>query len=293
MSKIEDQVKDLTAFNADLTAGAIKSAMEGNKSSDLYGVPIDQFQVLPDYNPRIVTDEYVKGLHELAKSMAEHGWYRSKPMAAYVAAVKGENVVYVEDGHRRLAAAKLANSEYGASIEVAPTVIMSRAMTVEERLEHMVRSNQDGVPFNALEQAIVAARFEKFGKTEEQIASILHVSVPRVKQLLVLAGSPKEIRDWVKSGEISATLAIETVQTQKDNAVPAIKKGLEKAKKAGKRMTAKQLEEQVEKPSAKQKKYALEAYILLRRVFNSHIGKTLKPELQKEWAELAEKSETI
>lgn len=278
--KIEEQVKTLSEFKDEIVPGAVKLATKeaGASSGDLYSVPYQAIKIRPGYNPRLDTEEYHKGLQELADSIKANGFYRTKAIACVVASENGKNVLYVEDGHRRYAAFLLAFQQ-GAEISPdLPVIVLPRGMSAEERLVHMLKSNNDGVRFNALELAILAQRFIAFGKTEKEAAEAMGFTTTYIKQLLTLASSPKEIRDMVKAGEISPTFAIETVAKHKDKAVAVVKETVKNAKAKGKKATAKMTAGEAEAKSIKaQKKHAVEAFKLLQEVFDKH-GKHIDSE---------------
>jgi ribosomal protein L19E len=61
------------------------------------------------------------------------------------------------------------------------------------------------------------------------------MTTQRVGDLLLLAGSKKEIRDLVAEGTVSASQAIETVKKHGDKAAEKLEAGAAKAKAQGKR----------------------------------------------------------
>lgn len=292
---IEAQVKSLVAFKDEIVPGAVKAAMKDSdaKSSDLWRVPVSQIKIRPGYNPRIDTPDYRDGLERLADSIEANGFYDDKAIACVVVAENGKNVLYVEDGHRRFAATGIAISR-GAEITTLPVVVLSRSMSAEQRLVHMVKSNNEGEKFKPLELAIIVQRLAAFGHDEQLIAKELGMTTTYVKQLTTLASSPKDIRDMVTSGEISATLAIETLQEHKEQAAPLLKEASKTAKASNKKLTAKTVKKVVaakKKPPTKtemaeksvrlQKKNGVEAFDLLMRIMNKH-GKVIDDNFHSE-----------
>lgn len=291
-AQIESQVQTLVAFEDKLVPGAVKAAMKDSnaKSSDLWRVPLSELKVREGYNPRLETEDYQQGLEVLAGSMVENGFFDSKPIAVSVASEGGKNVLYVEDGHRRRAAALIAVSK-GAPIETVPVVAMPRSTSEVDRLVHMVHSNNDGEKFKPLELGIIVQRLQKFGLDENAIAKKLNMTATYVRQLSTLMSAPKSIRDMVKEGEISATLAIETVMEHKEEAAEVLEEAKVEAKAAGKRVTGKQVKKVAEKKKSKkptkaeldekslrqQRKHATEAFELLKEVFDKH-GKAIDSE---------------
>lgn len=294
MKSIESQVKELSAFEDTLVPGAVKAAMSdsGAKSSDLWRVPPSAIQIRPGYNPRIVTPGYEAALMELAQSIADNGFYDSKPLAVSVGDEGGKSVLYLEDGHRRFAAAQIAISKLGASIDKLPVTTLPRSMNAEQRMAHMLHSNQDGVKFTPPELSVFVARFRSMGHDEKATAKYMGITEAYVRQLETLHSSPKAIRDMVESGEISATLAIETVMEHKSEAAPLLQEAKEVAKASGKRVTAKVVKkvaaakkagkapaklnktQQEELALKKQRKHGPEFAALLKAVMDKH-GKVI------------------
>lgn len=251
-SSVEEQAKALLSFEHELVPGAVKLMAKetGAKSSDLWNVPVNGVNVREGYNPRIITPAYLEGLERLADSMVANGFYPDKPLGCIIVAEGGQNKVYVEDGHRRYAALQIALKR-GAKIETVPVAILPRTMTPEERLVHMVKSNNEGEKFKPLELAVIVARLVKFGHDDQKIADELSMTTAYVRQLKTLAGAPAEIRKLVESGDISSTLAIEALQEHKEEAPALIKEAVEDAKAEGKKATKKTVKKVAAKAAAK------------------------------------------
>jgi ParB family chromosome partitioning protein len=249
--QVQQQVSELLQFQHELVPGAVKAMQKetGAKSSDLWNVPLSGIHVRPGYNPRVMTPAYLEGLERLADSIEENGYYPDKPLGCVIEAEDGQNKLYIEEGHRRFAAVQIVLRRGNVKIETLPVAVLPRTMTPAERLVHMVRSNNDGVPFKPLELAIVVARLVKFGNDDSQIAKQLGITTAYVRQLKTLAGAPQSIRDLVESGDISSTLAIETLQQHKDEAPALIQEAVAEAQAEGKKATMKT----VKKAAAKKK----------------------------------------
>jgi ParB family chromosome partitioning protein len=297
MDKVEDQVAALAAYKDAMVPGNVKAAMKSvdAKSSDLWRVPLAQLVLREGYNPRIESAEFLAGLDRLAQDIAKHGYHDDKPISVIVSNEEGKDVLVVENGNRRTRAARIAVEKYGASLETLPVVPLPRSMSAEKRLVHMVKSNNEGVPFTPLELAVVVQRLEGYGWDVDTIAKELGVTPTRITQLQTLASSPAEIREFVKNGTISATLAIETVQQEGSGAAELIKEAVDTAKKAGKKATAKTVKavkatkkkgkpsnaELAAKSVRMQKKHAEEAFMLLKAVFDKN-GKHIDDKFHRE-----------
>lgn len=295
-TQVEKEVANLAAFEDKLVPGAVKTAMKdsGAKSSDLWRVAPSAIKVRPGYNPRIRTPQLIAHIREVADSIKLNGFFDDKPLGVSIAVEGDQQVIYLEDGHTRHEAALIAISE-GAPVETVPVVAMPRSFSEVDRLVHMVRSNNNTQPFNPLEMGVIVQRLAKFGLDEAEIAGKLGVTATRIRQLETLMGSGQAIRDLVKDGEISATLAIETVQEHGNEAEGLLKDAVTVSKQAGKKTTAKAVKKVVaakkapsrskaalaEKSLKLQKKHGPVCFDLLARVMKKH-GKAIDVNFHKE-----------
>lgn len=240
MSAFND--KAIQKFDTELTSGNVKAAMSAAtaKSRDLWQVPIREIKVLPGFNPRIHDAAYEAHVEETAQSILEHGFYQDKPLAGYVANESGEQVIYVTEGSTRLAAAHRA-IELGASLETLPVAVKDRSTTMEDLTVALVKGN-NGKPFTPYELSIIAKRLAGFGRETGFIAKVLSVTTTYVDDLLMIAGAPTQIREWVQSGKLSVSLTVSTMKKHADKARGVLTKALENASEGGKeRASAKHL----------------------------------------------------
>lgn len=217
-----------------LVAGPIKAAMRlaGGSSRDLWAVPRAQIRVLDGFNVRIKNASYDAHIAALAHSMKTDGFKAEFPLSGYVARDGADSVIYITDGHCRLAGADLAISQ-GAEIDVLPIVVASQSRDLQDLTAGLVLSNS-GKPLEPLEKAAVCKRLALFGWTEGDIAKRLNFSANYVRDLLLLAGSPLAVRELVAQEKLSATAAIQMLVKHGDKAVAVITQGLEKAAASGK-----------------------------------------------------------
>jgi ParB family chromosome partitioning protein len=196
----------------ELVAGNVKAAMKtaGATSADLWKVPVDQIHVLDGFNVRVTGDEYNSHIELLAESIRANGFRQDKPLAGYVAEKDGAEVIYLTDGHSRLTAVKLLINS-GMEFSSLPVVVSPRGTTMEDLVVGLVTSNS-GKPLTPYELGLVCKRLIDMGMEEKTIASRLTITTGYVKQLLDLVGSPKQLRDMVTSGRVSATTAMETIK---------------------------------------------------------------------------------
>ncbi|PNE59854.1 hypothetical protein A8H39_01525 [Paraburkholderia fungorum] len=230
------------AFSTEVSFGGSKSLMTAvkAKSRDLWQVPVELIQELPNFNVRVHDDAYDQHIDFLAQSMVENGFYQDKPLAGYVANVDGKNVVYVTDGYSRLKAIPRAN-KLGASITTVPMVFKSAATSLEDLTIALVTSNE-GKPLTPFEKGIVCKRLEGYGMERPEIAKRLKISTVYVGQLLTLMGAPNEIRKLVQAGKLSAENALAAMKKHGAQAVEVLRTANAQAAASGqKRITEKSL----------------------------------------------------
>jgi ParB family chromosome partitioning protein len=273
----ENQPVQTDNFNlTGVTAGSVKSAMKeaGATSRDLWYVPINEIVQLEDFNVRVKNDEYFSAVRAIADSIKENGFYPHKPIACMVIKRNGKDVLAVIDGHTRLDAAILAISE-GAVIDKLPVVTTQAGTTLEDAIAGLA-TNNSGKPLTPMALGIVCKRLVSFGWTNSKVAAKLAISVAYVGQLLQLVSAEKEIRDLVNEDKISATLAVQTMNAEGEQAAKVLQAAVETAKAAGKdKATAKHVSSS--KAPAKPAKVTL-------------LGKAIEPE--KEEKEIAQTPET-
>ena len=219
---------DLPVFSA----GSIKGAMDGAGKSDLWLVKREDIKVKDGFNVRDKDATYKAAVREYADSMKSNGFLRSKALAGFVAVESGKNVIYVTDGHTRLDAVDLANSE-GAEIFKIPMIIAPSGTNAEDLTIALVTTNT-GRNLRPHEVAKVVKRLVNYGMEIDEIASRLCFTKVYVENLLKLLEAPKAVRDMVKDGKVSATLAIETIKKHGEDAAKVLDEGLATATALGK-----------------------------------------------------------
>lgn len=226
----------------ELAPGSVDGAMNdagAQRPRGTYKVPRDKIRVIEGFNIRNAADpEYKAHIRWLADSMAVNGYMEDKPLAGYVAKDQdtGESFIYLTDGHSRLAAVDLANSE-GCEFNMLPLVVKPKGTSMEDLTVALYTSN-GGKPLTVFETAMLCKRLLGMGLTEKQIAERLGFKAGKkyVDDLLTLVAAPKELRDMVATGAVGASLAISTIKA--DGPVKAAKKlatAVDKAKADGKK----------------------------------------------------------
>lgn len=221
----------MKTFDIELTPGSVKQAMIGVQSGDLWMVPRDRIRVLPGFNVRDKDDEYRAAVREYADSMKANGYQRSKPMAGYVASEGGESHIILTDGHTRLDSFDLAVSE-GWEGERIP-LVTSKGQTMTDLTVALVTANS-GRQLRPQELAQVCKRLVGYNLDESEIARRIGKTKGYVENLLLLAAAPAKVRGMVSKGQVSASLAIESVKRHGDKATEKLEAGLAKAEASGK-----------------------------------------------------------
>lgn len=196
--------------------------------SDMHRVDPRQLYVKSGWNSRDLTDPTnIEHIDMLAKSIAEIGV--KKPLVVYWE----DGKAYVSDGHCRLMAAIRAIEVYNAEIKTVPVITDDRYANEADRIFGQIVHNQ-GKPFSQLEQAKVFKKLVDLGWQQGDIAKKAGVSPGRVSQILELLTMPEGVKSMVVNGNVSATMAMQTVKSVGTQAEQALKKGLEQAKAEGK-----------------------------------------------------------
>lgn len=240
---MENQIIQTDNFNlTGVTAGSVKSAMKeaGATSRDLWYVPLNEIIQLPDFNVRVKNAEYHASVRAIADSIKANGFYAHKPIACMVIKQDGKDILACIDGHTRHDAALLVASE-GVPLEKLPVVTTGAGMTLEDAIVNLKVSNTQN-PLTPMAVGIICKRLSEFGWSNTKIAEKMVCSVAYVGQLLQLVGAEKEIRDLVNEDKISATLAVQTMNAEGEQAAKVLQEAVQTAKESGKgKATAKHI----------------------------------------------------
>lgn len=225
-----------TEFNTELTRGNLKAAMAAAEATNphaLWQVPYDKIRILPGFNTRIRTPEYLAHVEWVTNSIIENGFDQGKTLEGFVARENDEEVIFITDGHTRYEAAGNAR-ERGTPIETLPIVIKPKGTTMEDLTVALVTANS-GRPLTPLETAIVVKRLIGYGLDEKTVAKRLGFTEKYVGDLLVLIEAPKQVRDMIATGRISSTLALQTIAKHGAKAAEKLKAAVAKAEASGKK----------------------------------------------------------
>ncbi|OLP04440.1 ParB/RepB/Spo0J family partition protein [Rhodoferax antarcticus] len=222
-------------FDKVLVPGSIKIAMKdtGSGSRDLWQVPINEIQVIEDLNPRVMNDAYKAHIRSLADSILSEGFFQECPLAGYVNKNDdGTQTIFIYSGHTRLAAAKIAILE-GAKLEKLPVVVSTHGLNMDDITVSLIRGN-GGKSLSYYESAIVCKRLVRLGWDLDVISKRTGITVPLIKNRLDLMAAPAKLREMVAMSEMSATLAIELLNTHGSKVMDAVQNAVDVATTEGK-----------------------------------------------------------
>lgn len=197
---------------------------------DFFMVDPRKLTVDPSYNVRDLDSLEARPALDELKGMVRSDGVRT-PL---VVRLSGDDLVIVQ-GHRRHRVAMELISE-GYEIKAVPAIAEQKGVNEADRTFDLLVSNS-GEPLAPLEIAEVIRRLVNFGWTEAQIAQRRGWrSTQTVTNYLSLLEMPEAVKEHVKQGHVSATLAREMVNdTNGHEAAATISAGLEKHKVNGKR----------------------------------------------------------
>lgn len=159
---------------------------------------------------------------------------------------KGDNY-HLTDGFRRNRAIQELLNE-GYDIGRVPLIAEAQNYSDEQRMFDMFIT-QDNKKLNSLEEGELFLRLKNYGYNASEIAKKIGRTPAHVSNMLMLVQSPKRIQNRIKNGEISATTALSMIRKHGETASEKIDKGVEEAKKTGKKKaTAKNLSKKTKQP---------------------------------------------
>lgn len=202
-----------------------------NKKMYLYQVDPMLLQEEEGFNLRYYDDPKVKAhIEAFCESYMADRYV--PPMM--VRALTDGRIVVIE-GHCRRRGVQLAISR-GAKIPLV-NVIPFRGNDAE-RVELMLRSAQ-GLKLEPLDIARGYLRLLQMGLKPAEIAASQSKSPARVEQLLTLATASGEVHDLVRTGAVSAEIAIEALRAHGEGAATVLSQKLEVAKQEGRQRVTK------------------------------------------------------
>ena len=198
--------------------------------SDLFRLNPYNIKVNDGWNSRDMRDpDNQAHIDELAKSIAAIGV--QEPLTIYMVGSKP----VLTDGHCRLLATLRAIETYGAEIRSVPVKTEPRGSDEKDRLLSQIIRN-GGKRLSPLEQGAVYKRLLNLGWTEAEIARRTGAQQIQVSRYIDLQAAPEPVLDLVARGQVSATLAIETIQERGETqAAEVLTAAVETAKARGKK----------------------------------------------------------
>jgi hypothetical protein len=178
-----------------------------------YFFKLDLIVSEPGYNARFLSEARTAHVRWIADQIRDHGFDQTKPLSGFVK----DGKLILTDGHCRYEATLLAISE-GAEIDELPCLKEDSSFTDEDRALALYRRNE-GKKLEPIEVAtVVIKRLHKLNWDDLRIANELSKSITWVKDMLILAGAPTQVRELIVSGKIAANLAIDTLKSEGSNA---------------------------------------------------------------------------
>lgn len=151
---------------------------------------------------------------------------------------RDEGGVWVVEGHRRRRCYERCRD---AGKPVDRIHIMPFVGNDVERLARVMTSNNQ-LPLTPLEQAqVIKELATTFNLTNQEIAKLVHKSVPTVEKLLTLATANHDVQQIVKNGEVSVGVAVERVREHGENAGKVLEQDRAVAAAAGKKKITKKV----------------------------------------------------
>ncbi len=172
-------------------------------------------------------------LQELADSIKRLG--QLEPARGYKK--HGEEKFILTDGHRRLAAIKLAIKQ-GAKIPYLALVHGSKNPV--DRLYEMAITGLGKKPLEPMEEARIYSRLKNAGEKVEEIAIKSGKSLPHIYSRIQLLDLDSEIQTMISKNEVSPTTALHVIRQYPDRKEAYNKiKTIVRASKTGKKITNK------------------------------------------------------
>ena len=183
------------------------------------------------WNTRDESEELNAHIDQLAQSIAEIGV--RKPIEVKLE----DGKLVVKDGHCRTRATMRAIEVYKADIKTVPVISVDRYANDADLILNQIISNS-GKPLTAMEQAKVFKKLLDMGWNQSDIAKKIGMSNGRVSQILDLLTMPAQVQMMVANGNISPSLAQQTVKAAETPAKAAetLQAAVDAAAKNGKKV---------------------------------------------------------
>lgn len=232
-------------FAHELTAAPVDPTMKAAEatSAKLYRVPVSKIKVIPGFNVRVQSPDYIAHRDAIRASIAANGYDSTKPLAGYVAKEGDENVIYVTDGHTRLDAVNEHNADPDTAekdeINTLPVMVQPKEVSLTD-LTVMLHTANSGRPLTPFELGVVVKRLlaEEDAKKAD-IATRLGVTTRYLDDVLLLANADSKVKQHVAAGAVSSTMAIQLLRKDADTAAAKIEAAVKATAGTGKKATKK------------------------------------------------------
>lgn len=230
-------------FAHELTAGPVDPTMKAAEatSAKLYRVPMAKIKVIPGFNVRVQSPEYIAHRDNLVELISANGYDGTKPLAGYVAKEGDDNVIYVTDGHTRLDAVSIfnENAKKADKITALPVLVHPKEVSLTD-LTVALHTANSGRPLTPFELGIVVKRLlAEDGVKKADIAARLGVTTRYLDDVLLLANADKAVKQHVAAGAVSSTMAIQMLRADPETAADKIEAAVKTAASTGKKATKK------------------------------------------------------
>lgn len=231
-----------TKFSHELVTAPTDPTMKSAEatSAKLWNVPVDKIMPIPGFNVRVESPDYEAHRQAIKESILANGYDTTKPLAGYVAKEGDENVIYVTDGHTRLAAVQEINDEADKDGRIAklPVLVQPKEVSLTDLTVQLHTANS-GRPLTPFELGVVTKRLlAEDGAKKSDIAKRLGVTTRYLDDVLLLASADKAVKQHVAAGTVSSTMAIGLLKKDPEAAAEKIEAAIKKAG-SGKKVTAK------------------------------------------------------
>lgn len=287
-----DRAEDIQNFTDDaiiqVKSKDLSKKYLGSRDANTLFVSLEDLRIYKGLNPRLPSAQWESHINELARSIAENGFWEFKPLYTFAAKNGKNNVLFIADGESRYRAALKARDELGADIDLIPVRLAPESMSIEEIIMQLAPANEARA-FSPLEKGLLAQRMIAYRKTVPEIAVNLKCSTEYVHQLLQLAAAPSKVRQMVSDGAVPAAMAIEVMRgPEPEKAVENLQKAVANAKAQGKtKATAKHMPEYAKKRAVSSNSNGLHSVV--QKLHTSESFLLLDEELRNEIAALLEK----
>lgn len=180
------------------------------RGADIFKVPFEKIICEPTKNGRIDYGD----IEGLALSILENG--QKQPIHATKTGNTPETLRFIlRDGFRRYAAIKYIREELKQDFPYILVMGTGRNYTEIDGLFEQIVSN-DGKPFNMLEEGNVYKALTSQGEIESTIAKRIGKSPQHVKNCLLLAELPANLKEYIINDHISCTFMLQLAREHVD-----------------------------------------------------------------------------